>query len=235
VLVTVDVLDRPSWAALTGPHARFAGIVGRAARYHPDVAPFFALEDPADPRCWNDLAVLAGPGTELSITANPPRDLGWEVRGTGATRQLVDATVRAVPDPEAVVLTASDVPEMIDLVRRTGPGPFRPRTIELGTYLGIRHGGALVAMAGEQIRPPGWSEISAVCTDPGYRGRGLAARLALAVAAEIYARGDRPFLHTMAANTAANHLFTAIGFVRRKENVNVSLRVPVSPGLSPRP
>jgi ribosomal protein S18 acetylase RimI-like enzyme len=231
----VDVLDRPSWAALTGPHARFADVLGRAARYQPDVAPFFALEDAADPRSWDDLATLAGPGAELSITAEPPRELGWEIRGTRATRQLVDASVRAVRDPQAVVLTAADVPEMVDLVRRTGPGPFRLRTVELGTYLGFRHGGRLVAMAGERIRPPGWSEISAVCTDPAYRGRGLAARLTLAVAAEIYERGERPFLHTMAANTAANDLFAAIGFGRRKDNVSVSLRVPVSPGPSPRP
>ena len=34
--------------------------------------------------------------------------------------------------------TAEDLPEMIDLVRRTEPGPFGPRTIGLGTCLGIR-------------------------------------------------------------------------------------------------
>jgi len=38
-------------------------------------------------------------------------------------------------DPEAVVLTSTDVPEMLDLVERTRPGPFLPRTVELGTYL----------------------------------------------------------------------------------------------------
>jgi predicted GNAT family acetyltransferase len=158
----------------------------------------------------------------------------WEIRGTRGALQLVGATVPAVPDPEAAVLTAEDVPEMIDLVRRAEPGPFGPRTIELGAYLGIRRGGRLVAMAGERIRPPGWSEISAVCTDPAYRRHGLAARLVLAVAAEIYDRGERPFLHTMAANAPANHLLTSLGFVRRKEHRTVSLRVPVSPAPSPR-
>jgi hypothetical protein len=76
-------------------------------------------------------------------------------------------------DPEAVALGPADVPEMLDLVERTQPGPFLPRTIMLGTYLGIRRGGALVAMAGERMRPPGWTEISAVCTDPAHRGQGL--------------------------------------------------------------
>jgi predicted GNAT family acetyltransferase len=63
----------------------------------------------------------------------------------------------------------------------------------------------------------------------------LAARLVLAVAAEIHDRGDRPFLHTMAANEPANHLFESLGFVQRKRHTNVSLRVPVKPARSPQP
>ena len=54
-------------------------------------------------------------------------------------------------------------------------------------------------MAGERLHPPGWTEISAVCTDPAFRGQGLASRLVLAVAAGIRARGETPFLHTAAA------------------------------------
>ena len=50
-------------------------------------------------------------------------------------------------------------------------------------------------MAGERLRPPGWTEISAVCTDPAWRGHGLASRLTRAVAACIVARGETPFLH----------------------------------------
>jgi predicted GNAT family acetyltransferase len=46
-------------------------------------------------------------------------------------------------------------------------------------------------MAGERLRPPGWAEISAVCTDPAFRGEGLATRLTLAVAAAITARGEQ--------------------------------------------
>ena len=101
-------------------------------------------------------------------------------------------------DPEAVRLGPADVPEMLDLVARTQPGPFLPRTITSGTYLGIRRGGALVAMAGERMRPPGWGEISAVCTDPAHRGQGLAGRLVRAVGAVVRERGDVPFLHAAA-------------------------------------
>jgi GNAT superfamily N-acetyltransferase len=95
---------------------------------------------------------------------------------------------------------------MLDLVARTRPGPFLARTPHLGTYLGIRRGGALVAMAGERMRPPGWTEISAVCTDPAHRGQGLAARLVRAVALVVRERGDPPcpLVATMCSSAASS-------------------------------
>ncbi len=120
------------------------------------------------------------------------------------------------PDPEAVLLQKHDVPEMLDLVRRTEPGPFGVRTIEMGRYLGIRRDGRLVAMAGERLRPPGFTEISAVCTAAEVRGQGLAGRLVLAVAHGIRERGDIPFLHAAAANTSAIRLYEHLGFTLRR-------------------
>jgi predicted GNAT family acetyltransferase len=72
-------------------------------------------------------------------------------------------------------------------------------------------------MAGERLRPPGWTEISAVCTDPAWRGHGLASRLTRAVAAGIVARGDTPFLHAIAANTTAIRLYEELGFTLRRD------------------
>jgi ribosomal protein S18 acetylase RimI-like enzyme len=214
------VLDNPAWASLLGAHARFAEVHGRAARYQNDVSVFHALAEPADSRAWADLAELVGPGAEVAVAGAPLTGIpGWEAVGSIAGVQYVDVSLRDTPDPEAVVLTAPDVPEMLDLVRRTEPGPFRPRTIELGTYLGIRRGGALVAMAGERLHPPGWTEISAVCTDPAHRRQGLSTRLVRAVAAGIRARGETPFLHTAAANVTARRLYGSIGFALRRETV----------------
>jgi predicted GNAT family acetyltransferase len=105
---------------------------------------------------------------------------------------------------------------MLQLVERTQPGPFLPRTIEMGTYLGVRHQGRLVAMAGERLRPPGWTEISAVCTDPVVRNQGIGSRLVRAVAADLRERGDRPFLHAAATNTSAIRLYLSLGFVLRR-------------------
>jgi predicted GNAT family acetyltransferase len=113
-------------------------------------------------------------------------------------------------------------------VARTRPGPFLARTIELGAYYGVRDGGRLVAMAGERLRPPGWTEISAVCTDERHRGRGLAGRLVRHVAAGIRARGEIPFLHAASANTGAVRLYESLGFARRVPTFFYNLRVPAA-------
>ncbi len=214
-LLDDPVLDNPVWASLVGIHAAVAQRHGRAARYLEDVAPFATLEDLDDPAAWADLAELTGGATVVVAGAGRlPADWTVEVRVDGV--QLIDTALEARPDPEARVLTTEDVPAMLDLVARTEPGPFRPRTIELGTYLGIFRDGALVAMAGERVRPAGWTEVSAVCTDPAYRGHGLATRLVRAVADGIRARGETPFLHTAAANTNAIRLYESIGFTWRR-------------------
>ncbi|GMA85333.1 hypothetical protein GCM10025868_05830 [Angustibacter aerolatus] len=132
----------------------------------------------------------------------------------------------AAPDPDAVRLTAADVPEMLALVERTRPGPFLPRTIEMGTYLGVRREGRLVAMAGERLHPPGWTEISAVCTDESARGQGLATRLVLAVAHGIRERGETPFLHAAGDNTNAIRLYESLGFRLRRRTTFQVARVP---------
>jgi len=215
--MTATPLDNPAWASLTEAHAHLAVRHGLAARYPHDVAPFHALADPADPVAWLDLAALAAPGAEIAVAGPvPARHPGWELAGTVDGVQFVDESLRAAADPQADRLGPADVPEILDLIARTEPGPFRPRTIELGTYLGIRRAGALIAMAGERLHPPGWTEISAVCTDPAHRGQGLATRLVRAVAAGIRARGETPFLHTAARNTTAIRLYESIGFRLRQ-------------------
>ncbi|MGV9247300.1 GNAT family N-acetyltransferase [Streptomyces sp. NPDC003710] len=213
------ILDNPAWAALTGPHAHFAQRIGHAARYHEDVAPFHAVSDEDDPRAWADLAALVGPGGTASVRGVTEAPEGWEIVRTGHGVQLVDTGVRAEPDREAVRLGPDDVPEILDLIARTQPGPYLPRTVEMGTYLGIRHQGRLIALAGERLHPPGWTEISAVCTDPDHRGRGLATRLVRAVAAGIKERGERPFLHAVATNANAIRLYESIGFTLRRRTV----------------
>jgi ribosomal protein S18 acetylase RimI-like enzyme len=211
-------LDNPVLRSLTGPHRHVARTQGRAARYPADMSPFCALPDEPDAADWADAARLVGPGEVVvfpALRAAPPA--GWEILGRGEGVQLVADSLDAAADPEAEPLGPADVPAMLRLTERTKPGPFLPRTVELGGYLGIRRGGELVAMAGERFRPPGWTEVSAVCTDPAWRGHGFASRLTRAVAAGIAARGDIPFLHAIATNTTAIRLYEELGFAHRRD------------------
>jgi ribosomal protein S18 acetylase RimI-like enzyme len=213
----MTVLDNPAWGALTGAQARFADRHGRAARYQTDVSLFYAFADTDDPQAWEDMTALVPPGGEFFVGVGPDTTpTGWELIRKGEAIQLTGDNVYATADPEAVLMTSADVPEMTDLVRRTEPGPFLPRTVELGTYVGIRRNGALVALAGERMHPPGWTEISAVCTDPAYRGHGLATRLVETIIAGIRGRGEVPFLHTQATNSAALSLYDKMGFTVRR-------------------
>ena len=196
-------------------------------RYPVDVSPWLALPDEPDADDWADLAALGGPGAEVPLAGSVGEvPEGWEITFPVDGVQLVDDGLAAAPDPEAVRLGPADVPEILDLVERTRPGPFLPRTIEMGTYLGIRRDGALVAMAGERLHPPGWTEISAVCTDPAARGEGLATRLILAVAHGIRERGETPFLHTGAGNTHAIRLYESLGFRLRRTTAFWAARAP---------
>jgi ribosomal protein S18 acetylase RimI-like enzyme len=220
-------LDNAVRASLTGPHARFAERRGAVLRYPPDVCPFLALPDHPSVADWADAAALVGPGGLLPLSgfhAQPPA--GWEVERMIEGVQLTGDHVAGAAEPEAVPLGPADVPDMLDLARRTKPGPFLPRTIEMGSYLGIRRDRALVAMAGERLHPPGWTEISAVCTDPEWRGHGLASRLVLALAAQIRARGETPFLNAVATNVNAIRLYEELGFRLRKSTMFSATRVP---------
>ena len=81
-------------------------------------------------------------------------------------------------------------------------------------------------MAGERLRGPGFSEISAVCTDERARKRGLAQRLVRAVAAIIEGRGDTPILHVVVENVAAIRVYRALGFETRAAFDVLVLRAP---------
>lgn len=229
-------LDNPVRNALHGPHAHLAEHFGVIARYPEDAAPFIALPDEPSARMWRDLAAMAGPGNPVMlamVSIDVPDD--WElemdfpgVQMTGPETAGPETAGPVAPDDDILVLGPDDVPEMLALVALARPGPFRSRTIELGTYRGIRRDGALVAMAGERLRVPGWTEISAVCTAPEWRGHGFASRLIRAVEAGIRARGDAPFLHASASNESAIRLYESLGYRVRRTTSFKRAKVPVT-------
>jgi GNAT superfamily N-acetyltransferase len=224
------LLDNPIYAALCGPHARFAQVRGRARRYPVDVAPFLALPSPPSAQDWRDAAGLVGPGTYAALSySGAELPDGWEAVEAFDLVQMIGERTTGVECSEAIPLGAADVPEMLELVAQTEPGPFLTRTIELGDYLGIRCDGALVAMAGERFHLDGWTEISAVCTEPNHRGRGLASQLVGALIAGIQLRSNRVFLHVLSTNTGAIRLYEELGFsVRQTATITVLTRGPTN-------
>ena len=219
-------LDDPIRSSLRGAHARFAVWSGRIARYDAEVAGFVGHPPRLDERDWADLVEVVGPSTEVSLRGDHVPPAGWELLGRMGSVQLDGSDLEVAPDPDVVTLGSADVPQMLDLVARTEPGPFRVRTIEMGTYLGFVADGQLVALAGERMHPDGWTEISAVCTDPRFRRRGLSTRLVRAVGHGIRARGEVPFLHARADNLSAIRLYESLGFRLRQRSVLTRVRTP---------
>lgn len=230
-----SVLAHPVHWSLRGNHSSLARRVGRAATYHPDVATFCAVPPNPTLEDWSDLARLLGHGGLADLFDCPePPPAHWEpvfdvtgLRMVAPTAEPVGAPGRDLPaGSELVELCAADRPAMMDLVARTQPGPFRVRTPDLGAYLGVREHGVLVAMAGERLRPPGWTEISAVCTAPEARGHGHAARLVQALTRRIAARDERAFLHVVHTNTRAIDLYRRLGFETLREVRFRGVRIP---------
>ena len=171
-------------------------------------------------------AAASAPATDVAETATTATATGaGAAPATEAATGAVSAPLEAVDAAGAVRLEGlgeADGPAMLDLARRTRPGPFEERTRELGSFFGARDGDALVAMAGERLHPPGWTEISAVCTDESHRGRGLGRALMELVIAGIRERGETPFLHVIAENENAIRLYERMGFgVRRELRITV--------------
>ena len=219
------VLDRPVWTSLSTSHAALSVGNALARRYAREVNLFASARDDTVP-ALAALADLVHPGERVFVLQVPeivvPPAL-VAVKEAKGVQMLAMRSAPAAQGPEDVVqLTDADAPEMLALAQLTEPGPFLTRTHTMGTFIGIRIGGRLAAMAGERFRFPGYTEVSGVCTHPDFRGRGLARRLSAAVAADIEARGDRPFLHAWKTNRPAIALYESLGFEIRNE-VNVAV------------
>ncbi|MEV6283802.1 GNAT family N-acetyltransferase [Kribbella sp. NPDC051770] len=218
------MIDNSVLRSLAGPHHHLAVTSGRVARYPADVSPFMAIPADATAEDWARLSELAG-GDPVTLIDPPPAPRSWALIRDLTVVQMIGLGVnRAVeePDVKIVPLDDNDAPEMLELAQRTKPGPFAARTHRLGSYFGVRDNGVLIAMAGERLRPGGWTEVSAVCTDETYRGRGLGRALMERVIGGIRIRGEEPFLHVAATNAGAIGLYERMGFrARRTSQVTV--------------
>jgi ribosomal protein S18 acetylase RimI-like enzyme len=213
-------LDNPFWSSLTTRHAHFAQGGTLARRYPADISPIAALPG-AGAASVAALEALVEIGDDMGTVGPfvPALRRNWETLYESQITQMirVDRSPLPVGDVDASILGPADVAEMLALVELTKPGPFRRRTIELGTYVGIREGGRLVAMAGERTWVGDFREVSAVCTHPDAQGRGYARALTGRVINRMLRAGETPILHVESSNLRAIDIYLALGFVRRTE------------------
>ena len=209
-----SVLDNIFWHTLTGPQAHFAAGAGDARRYAPGFSPILGFRDPANP-AFDALLPYCNPGEQFYVgswSGPPPPD--WEVLSeTRMVLMVRESTARTGATQDAAIrLGAADVARAVELATLTRPGPFGPRTIELGEYYGYFEGERLIAMAGERMHAGNFREISGVCTHPDFQGRGSARTLMMLLIDLQLARGQTPFLHVMSGNTGARRLYAQLGF-----------------------
>ncbi|MBN3725580.1 GNAT family N-acetyltransferase [Burkholderia sp. Ac-20379] len=213
-----SALDNPAWSALSTTHAHLAQGTRLALRYDPAVGPFAGIEAPTQ-ACLLALRALAASSEPvlLQSTANLPAVDGLEAERLFGVLQMIDtAGIGPVDERGIETLGPQHADAMIELARRTSPGPFARRTVEMGRYIGLRDNGRLVAMAGERMRFAGFVEISAVCVDDTHRGQGIAGRLMTVLRNRVKTEGDRPFLHVREDNASAIRLYRHLGFEDRR-------------------
>lgn len=214
----MHLLENPVWSALTSRQGPLAQAHGHARRFPAEISTLAALAEERS-EFYTDLGRLAAPGqiVALLLKTPPAAPPGWEMVRTAPLLQMLhEKGAPAGTEHSFVRLGAADAAEMVTLAEMTKPGPFAMRTHELGTYIGIRDSGKLVAMAGERLQVPGFTEISGVCTHPEHTGKGYAAALIRELLGQIRTRGDQPFLHVREANTRAAGLYRHLGFRDRK-------------------
>jgi ribosomal protein S18 acetylase RimI-like enzyme len=211
----MEQLDNPVWHSLAGYHRHLAVGSDLARRYPSDISPFFGIPDHPTAENWRAAQVLADGDDVAIVHQDAELPEGWRETFSVNVVQMTASEPIGAPEPRARQLTQDDVPAMLRLIEQTKPGPFGARTILLGGYLGVWIDGQLAAMAGERLHVDGWTEVSAVATDPAFRGQGLGSGLVRAVAAQIEARGERAFLHVVDTNPA-RAIYENLGFRERR-------------------
>ncbi len=215
------LLDNISWHTLAGPHAKYAAGTEDARRYAQGFSPIVGFADPEHPN-FAALARFCEPGEHFYCDGwSGAAPTGWTIGAESTMFKMVwEAAMPATDEaPEAVPVGPQHASQALELAALTRPGPFGPRTIELGEYFGCFDGQRLVAMAGERMCAGSLREISGVCTHPDFQGRGYARRLMFKLIRRQMQRNEIPFLHVMRDNTGARRLYERMGFRNYRETV----------------
>jgi ribosomal protein S18 acetylase RimI-like enzyme len=219
-----ELLNNITWHTLAGDHAKYSVGTARARKYARGFSPIAGFAQATEPT-FDDLAPYCEPGDHFYCS-------GWTGDAPAGWKVDVDSTMHLMvwdaPPPDedealaAVPLRPEHVPQIVALVELTQPGPFGPRTPELGDYFGVFDGERLVAMAGERMSAAPLREVSGVCTHPDFQGRGFARRLVNNIVRRQLWRDEIPFLHVMHANARARGVYERMGF---RDHLRTAVRV----------
>ena len=215
------LLDNITWHTLAGPHASFATGTSDARRYARGFSPIVGFANAQHPN-FAALAPYCAPDEHLYCDGwAGVAPAAWRVDAEATMFKMVWESPLPATDeaPEAVALRPEHAAQALQLATLTRPGPFGPRTIELGEYFGCFDGERLMAMAGERMRAGGLREISGVCTHPDFQGRGLARRLVAKLIRRQMQRSETPFLHVLRDNAVARRIYGRMGFRDYRESV----------------
>ena len=214
-------LDRPIWSALTSARQASLAVGANGALRFASGYGVFAASVDQSPENLAAMAALDRPeGVICTVEADPipvPPGLSAVREATLAQMVLTELTPAKARDIAVEPLTEADAPAMLALATLTEPGPFFDKTHRLGDFFGVKQDGQLLAMAGERMKPDGFTEVSGVCAHPDARGRGYAGALMRTVIEQILARGETAFLHSYADNAGAIALYRSLGFEVRSE------------------
>jgi len=215
----LSLLDNPVWQSLHTDHSGYAEGSSTLLRYPSHVLPFIACEDPKKANL-NDIERWATIGEKFYLVGDlPPVPPNWVLHPKLDCMQMVwTKSENLIPDKliEIEQLEENDYDSLLELVNFVQPGYFYRETPSLGRYFGIKRHGQLLAVAGERLSLPGFTEISAVCTHPGYTGRGYAKQLLIHLIRLNVHEKSTPFLHVLYSNTRAISLYEMLGFKHRR-------------------
>jgi predicted GNAT family acetyltransferase len=189
--------------------------LGQACRYPADVVPFVAIASPTAAAMSHAASLMAAAESAWIIAETYVETTVLRRERTLDCFQMVLPNDVDPPESPAriVPLDESNAGEMVALTDLAFPGFFRRRTCEMGSYFGVRsESGDLIAMGGERLKLDGFSEISAVCTHPSFRGQALGTNIIWELVRLHRRQAVVSFLHVGCANEGAVKLYLRMGF-----------------------
>ncbi|QGW26723.1 GNAT family N-acetyltransferase [Phnomibacter ginsenosidimutans] len=209
-----NTLANPVWHALGTVQQHLNAGSQQLRFFAPDVAPFAGMEN-WDAAALHHFEINIPTQRRMYLMQETPVIIppSLQVHFTVPLYQMICVEFQPAFQEHALEpLTEVHIPQMLELTALTKPGPFVAQTIQFGGYVGVFDGDQLIAMGGERLKVPGYTEVSAICTHPEYRGRQLARHILSHVSQQIIHRGEVPFLHSLTTNEPALKVYQQLGY-----------------------